>query len=222
MRIGSEVIRPLMRSVEDMPIHVRQIADMFLKHSKRQDLTGNHIDALDRVDGGWRTDTDWTPNSLVDAGNGHRPDPSDYLTDDYVAQHLQRFEGGATRFYTEANLNRYGPGNGGTTFVFPTSEVDDIIAEANGDPGRLGELLGLGENFFRGGPIVRADFTPDELSSGTFRLPSGNEGGANERWIPSGYLPEGIPEIVFDVHPGATNTDWSVGGTWGSFAEFTP
>lgn len=223
MGMGSAVIRPLMRSLDEMPIHVRQIADMFRKHSNRQNLTTNNVDALDRVDGGWRTDTDWTPNSLVDVPKGERPDPSDYLTDDYITQHLDRFSGGATRFYTQANLDEFGPGNNGTTFVFPTSEVDSIIDQARDNPARLGELLGLGENFFQPpAQVVRADFSPDELANGNFRIPSGNEGGANEHWIPSGYLPEGIPEVVFDVNPLASKTDPSVGGTWGTFTEFTP
>jgi len=30
------------------------------------------------------------------------------------------------------------------------------------------------------------------------RIPSGNEAGANEMWVPGGYLPEGMPEAVID------------------------
>lgn len=30
------------------------------------------------------------------------------------------------------------------------------------------------------------------------RMPSGNEAGANDYWIPGGLLPEGMPEAVID------------------------
>ncbi|MFT4215260.1 MAG: hypothetical protein QM622_10860 [Microbacterium sp.] len=100
-----------------------------------------------------------------------------------------------------------------------------IIAKADGDPKKLGVMLGLGENFFvdaSGAPvaIVRADFSYEDLANGNLRMPRGSEGGAVEQWIPGGYLPEGIPEAVFNTHPSATGSDPSVGGSWGSFSPF--
>lgn len=51
-------------------------------------------------------------------------------------------------------------------------------------------------------------------------MPRGNEAGANEAWIPGGYLPEGIPEAVLNTHPDAGRGDPSAGGTWGSYTPF--
>ena len=59
MGIG-EVIRPLKNSLDGVPVHVRQLADMFRKHSQRQDLNRSQVTALDNVSGAWRTDTHWT------------------------------------------------------------------------------------------------------------------------------------------------------------------
>lgn len=113
------------------------------------------------------------------------------MSEGYIEQHLARFEGGATRFYREDSLGKYGPGNDGTTFVFPTSEIDSIIKQADGDPQRLGEMLGLGENFFvddtaNAVDIVRADFSYEDIANGELRMPRGDEGGANAQWIPGG------------------------------------
>jgi len=30
------------------------------------------------------------------------------------------------------------------------------------------------------------------------RMPSGNEAGANDQWLPGGLLPDGMPEAVID------------------------
>ncbi|GHU54030.1 hypothetical protein FACS1894132_07930 [Clostridia bacterium] len=40
------------------------------------------------------------------------------------------------------------------------------------------------------------------------RIPSGNEGGANDFWIPGGYSSGGLPEAVIDQIP-KNNYDWS-------------
>ena len=37
-----------------------------------------------------------------------------------------------------------------------------------------------------------------ELTSSDVRMPSGNETGANDSWIPFGHLPTGIPEGVHE------------------------
>lgn len=231
MGMGPAVIRPLLDAFDGMPIHVRQLAEMFRKHGraiKHSDGTIKELDASDVPDAlrdGWKKDSWATPDRIVASGKGNRPYPAEYLDSDYITDHLARFDGGATRFYRTASLNEYGPGNAGTTFVFPTSEIDDLIGEANGDPKRLGVLLGLGEDFFvdKNGnavQITRADFSFEELANGNLRMPRGDEGGAGSMWIPGGYLPKGIPESVFTTHPNASGADPSVGGTWGSFTPF--
>lgn len=210
MGIGSSVIRPLRDALDGMPIHVRQLSEMFRKHGQKQNRNNAGVTDLDGTDvpqslrDGWRTDSWHTPNRVVDAGRQNRPYPGEYLDADYIQQHIDQFGDGATRFYRADSLATYGPGNNGTTFVFPTSEIDTIITQANGDPQRLGVMLGLGENFFvdsngNAVDIVRADFSYEDITNGNLRMPQGTEAGANAQWIPGGYLPEGIPEAVFDV-----------------------
>lgn len=202
------VIRQMRHAIDGIPIHVRQLAEMFKKHGSVHKRKNSDINDLDRVPpelrDGWRTDSWHTPDRIVASGKPNRPYPGEYLNDDYITQHLARFDEGATRFYRAESLSEYGPGNQGTTFVFPTTEIDDVIRQADGDPGRLGEMLGLGRDYFvdaNGKPIevVRADFSFDEIMNGNLRMPRGNEAGANDMWIPGGYLPEGLPEAVFDI-----------------------
>lgn len=229
--IGDAVIRPLKNALDDMPVHVRQLSEMFRKHGQKQNRNTDKVTDLDGTNvpealrDGWKKDSWYTPDRVVGSGKPNRPYPAEYLDADYIAQHLARFEGGATRFYRAQSLDNYGPGNNGTTFVFPTSEIDSIIEQADGDPKRLGEMLGLGEGFFvddAGNPveIVRADFNYEDIANGELRMPRGDEGGANAQWIPGGYLPEGIPEAVFNVPSAATGADPSIGGTFGSFTPF--
>lgn len=209
------VVRQVKDALDGVPIHVRQLAAMFKQHGSVHKRKNSDINDLDRVPpdlrDGWRTDSWHTPDRIVGSGKPNRPYPGEYLDDGYIRQHLDRFEDGATRFYRAESLDQYGPGNAGTTFVFPTTEIDDIIRQADGDPGRLGEMLGLGREFFvdadgNAVDIVRADFNLDEITNGNLRMPRGNEGGANAQWIPGGYLPEGIPEAVFNVSSIGTGT----------------
>jgi filamentous hemagglutinin len=58
------------------------------------------------------------------------------------------------------------------------------------------QALGLPEGFFDNG-AVRVDI-PLSGSEG-LRIPSGNEAGASDQWIPGGNLPTGISEAVIDV-----------------------
>lgn len=224
-------VRRVTDAMDGVPIHVRQLADLFRLHGAKTKRNGVDIKDLDDVDivpdslqKGWKRDGP-TPYEVVDAGNGNRPDPSEYLSDDYISNHKELFDDGATRFYTQKNLDAYGPGNNGETFVFPTSEYDRIRSEAK-SPQELGEMLGLGEDFFvdgNGNPVdvVKADFSLDELTNGDYRVPTGNERGANDQWIPGGYLPDGTPEVSFRIHPDSTPTDPSVGGDWGRFTKYS-
>jgi len=58
------------------------------------------------------------------------------------------------------------------------------------------KALGLPENFLENNNLVRVDIpNPKELN---IRIPSGNEAGANDLWIPGGKLPSGDLEAVID------------------------
>ena len=43
--------------------------------------------------------------------NGVRPKPAKYLPQSYIDAHIQQFNGGASRFMTKSNLEKYGPGS---------------------------------------------------------------------------------------------------------------
>lgn len=221
--IGEAIIRPLKNSLDDMPVHVRQLAEMFRKHGKKQKDNDSEITDLDNTEvpqplrDGWRRDGD-TPNSVVGDRHGTRPDPSEYLDQSYIDQHLARFENGASRIYVSGSLHQWGPGQADhTTFVFPTDELQTILDETGGDAQQLALRLGMDADFYLDSdgnplPVEIRNFTPDELSG--LRMPSGNEGGANPKWIPGGYLPTGIPEAVIDVPESATGYgNLDTGGT---------
>lgn len=215
MGIGSSVIRPLKDSLDGMPIHVRQLAEMFRKHGQKQKRNDVGVTELDATDvpqplrDGWNTNGP-TPNNVVDAGHGNRPDPSEYLDQSYIDQHLDRFRDGASRIYISDNLANYGPGNRGSTFVFPTSELQQIVTETGGDARALAVRLGMDPDYYIGADnlpvaVEIRNFDPSELSN--IRMPSGNEGGANPQWIPGGYLPTFDPEAVIDI-PDSTPGHW--------------
>ncbi|KDA05431.1 hypothetical protein DC31_16905 [Microbacterium sp. CH12i] len=194
-------------ALDDMPVHVRQLAEMFRKHGNVHKRNSSDITDLDATDvpsplqNGWKPDT-WTPKDVDRAGKGGRPDPGDYLDADYVKNHLDQFNDGATRIYKTESLDNYGPGNNNTTYVFPTDQLNNLMEQAN-SPAELAEALGLPDGFFEGADIQLRDFGPDELDG--LRMPDGNEGGTDEnKWIPGGYLPSGIPEAVIDIPETAT------------------
>ncbi|OZG73567.1 hypothetical protein BTA51_11230, partial [Hahella sp. CCB-MM4] len=129
---------------------------------------------------------------------GKRPLPSDYLSQSYIDAHLAQFENGASRYMTKSNLEKYGPGQrDGTAFVMPSSEADELLLTTNGNKRAMEKALGLPDNFLETNELYRVDF-PQPSENG-LRMPSGNEAGANEFWLPGGKLPDGNSEAIVDV-----------------------
>jgi hypothetical protein len=183
---------------------------MFRKHGRKQDRNTSEVQNLDSADvthplqTGWKPGT-WTPKDVFEAKKLGRPDPNDYLDENYVKEHLAQFANGATHIYKRENLDRFGPGNGNTTYVFPTDQLDALMAQVS-SPAELAEALGLPSDFFEGADVELRDFGPDELDG--LRMASGNEGGTDDdHWIPGGYLPSGIPEAVIDIPSSATGVE---------------
>lgn len=50
-RVGDELIRPIVRSLDDMPALTRQLADMIRKHKKKQRENNDGVNDVDRFDG---------------------------------------------------------------------------------------------------------------------------------------------------------------------------
>jgi hypothetical protein len=139
--------------------------------------------------------TDEKRDEILAMEKGTRPDPSEYLSPEYIEHHLEQFNHGGTRFMLDENLKQYGISQrDGTTFLFPTSVVDPLLAK--GDFAALESALGLPQGYFKDYNVIRVDIPhPDDYN---LRMPSGNEAGANEYWLPGGHLPEGMPEAVID------------------------
>lgn len=136
-------------------------------------------------------------NEILAMEKGTRPDPSEYLSQEFIERHLEKFDDGATRFMTRDSLDAYGIGQrDGTSFIMATDEIDSLMAATQGDPRAMEKALGLPEGYFSSDSIVRVDIRDPQNYD--LRLPSGNEAGANDQWIPGGYLPQGTSEAVID------------------------
>lgn len=140
----------------------------------------------------------FTAENILATPKGTRPDPKTYLTPEHIAQHLAQFKNGASRFMTKSNLEKYGIAQrDGTSFIMPNHEASQLLARTAGDKRAMEKALGLPEDFLESNTLVRVDIpAPRELN---LRIPSGNEAGANEFWIPGGKLPNGDSEAVIDA-----------------------
>jgi len=139
---------------------------------------------------------------------GSRPRTETYLPKDYIDTHLAKFDDGASRFMSKSRLDTHGPAQvDGTSFVVPRREADKLLLEAGGNKRVLEESLGLPSGFLDSNELVRVDVAnPRTLNS---RIPSGNEAGASELWLPGGQLPNGNSEAVIDLG-NAPSGSWTV------------
>lgn len=128
---------------------------------------------------------------IIKTKKGSRPEPKTYLSKDYIAKHLAKFKDGVAKIVAQAPVGPAGPPNG--TFVMPSSVADDIIARAGGDVTKLEILLGFPKGALGANPVRINIAHPTGL-----RIPSGNELGANLKWIPGGYTSGGLIEAIID------------------------
>ncbi|MFF2053470.1 hypothetical protein ACFVU2_17850 [Leifsonia sp. NPDC058194] len=204
-RVGRTVTR-LLSSFKSLSRVIDTLKDLFSRgagllsgmlHGERGGAAAARSDGLPGTAGRENPLSQETRDRITAIDKGSRPDPSTYLSPEYVDQHLHRFDDGATRFMTQSNLDKYGIAQrDGTAFVMPKSEVDALIRQTGGDPRAMEQALGLPDGFFDQG-AVRVD-VPAPGSQG-LRVPSGNEAGANDQWIPGGILPGGFSEGVVDA-----------------------
>ncbi|MEQ8916549.1 MAG: hypothetical protein RID11_07535 [Roseovarius sp.] len=129
---------------------------------------------------------------ILDTPRGQRPDPSTYMTKAEIDEHLARFDDGAVRF-RDANYDTAGPPGGS---VMPKNEFEAMVKDAGGDLSIVEDGLG-----FDPGHLTSGRFEPVLIEAEDFnsiRIPSGNEGGANDRWLPGGFTSGGQAEAVMD------------------------
>ncbi len=146
-------------------------------------------------------------DEIVSIPKGSRPDPSTYLSKEYMDIHLSQFDDGLSVIQTEWAYRRYSETNGfvgvpddNTLFVLPKKYCDEVLFKANGDISIIEKELGFPKGYFRdGGGLVRIDV--DDIMGLNIRLPSGNETGANSLWIPGGYTSGKVPEAITDIIP---------------------
>jgi RHS repeat-associated protein len=152
---------------------------------------------------GWKI----PPDQIKAMPKGARPDPKTYMPESQIKSQLSQFESGASRFMTKGNVDKYGPAQrDGTSFLLTRKEADELLASTKGDKRALEDALGLPKNFLDTNELVRVD-VPDPKSL-NLRIPSGNEAGANDYWLPGGKLPDGNLEAVVDLG-NAPEGSWS-------------
>lgn len=138
-------------------------------------------------------------NTVLVTPKGSRPDPKSYLPTSRINEHAKAFANGAARFTLQSTFDKYGLGQSdGTTFILPKDEADRLMSAAAGDLRKLEVALGLPVGQLDSATLLRADLAPKALDELNFRIPSGNEAGANSQWLPGGLLQTGVNEAVID------------------------
>ena len=141
---------------------------------------------------------------ILNTPKGSRPTPSEYLSKEYIDNHLSKFDDGAAYILSKKTYDDYFDGrdklgrSDGTQFVLPKNEVDRVLNNAGGDLTKLEKELGYNIGSLENGDyIIMYVNNPKKYN---ISLPSGNEMGANDNWIPGGYTSGGIPEaVVYDL-----------------------
>ncbi|WP_312282046.1 hypothetical protein, partial [Oscillibacter sp.] len=90
-------------------------------------------------------------DDIIKMPRGQRPDPSTYLTKEYIDHHLSQFKDGVTKIQAALKRDTVGPPEG--TYVMPTSVVDDLLKRANGDVNLLEDFLGLERGALGDAPV---------------------------------------------------------------------
>ena len=142
-------------------------------------------------------------SDILSIPKGERPAPEAYLSHEYITNHLDKFRGGISFVMTTGSFARYVlwsdmVGRVDGCFVMPKDICDEIEREAQGDLEIWATKLSFSPGYFYGG-LVRLDIT--DFADLRIRIPSGNESGANDLWIPGGYTIGSIPEAVVDQIP---------------------
>lgn len=146
-------------------------------------------------------------DKIVSIPKGSRPDPTTYLSKEYIDKHLSQFDDGLSAIQTEWADGRYSETNGfvgvpddNTLFVMPKKYCDEVVSRANGNISIIEKELGFPNGYFSdGGGLVKIDC--DDITGLNLRIPSGNETGANSLWLPGGYTSGNVPEAISDIIP---------------------
>ena len=153
-------------------------------------IDDNQIDLKDN----W--DKDRLFDEVLGAPKGERPLPETYLTAAQISKHLSFFDEGLVRITSAIAFERYktlGPDNG---FAMSKTQFDLIKNKAGGDLRLIERYLGLERDSLQDDDLLIAFIPPQNMP--TIKIPSGNEVGANQYWLPGGVTSGGIREVVLD------------------------
>ncbi|HNG61917.1 MAG TPA: hypothetical protein PKZ52_19005, partial [Cellvibrionaceae bacterium] len=143
----------------------------------------------------WNVDRIYS--DVLQVEKGHRPDPSEYLSADYIAHHLAEFDNGAVRFTSRAAVEKYGTAGNNEAFILPKDQFVKMINESNGDLRIVEEKLALSKGYLGDKDTMIVEIKPADLKG--LKMPSGNEKGANPLWVPGGRTGGGVSEAVVDL-----------------------
>ncbi len=141
----------------------------------------------------------WDKAKVIGIAKGSRPNPSEYLPSWYIQIHQEAFANGASYLVPKSVLDKYGRAKLGRPdgqFVMSKNDMDWAIANANGRLSDIETQLGIPAGAWAGKEIVRIDIK--DVKALHLRIPTGNEAGANDLWLPGGKLPTGFWEAVVD------------------------
>ncbi len=113
-----------------------------------------------------------------------------------IGEHFGKFEDGASFLMPESYVSKYSQfDRDDGLFVSPSSYIDDILKQTNGDNYLIKQKLGIDSDTWNQS-LIRIDIQkPFDYNP---RLPSPINSGSNHNFIPGGYTSGWIPEIVID------------------------
>lgn len=135
----------------------------------------------------------------VTAAKGSRPEPSTYLKQSYIDDHIAKFDSEGGAFIVVKTWIE-----GGSYNAFPLkkyamlkSDMESAINtyKSSGNVSDLEKALGYNSNDLKGLENELYVFYP-KSSKYKFEMPSGNEIGANNKWEPGGWTSGGRKEAV--------------------------
>ena len=143
-------------------------------------------------------------DEILKKPKGKRPDPSTYLSEEYILGHLSQFNNGAAYILPKNDYDLSYRGTpkiarkDGTLFVTSKNYLNHILQQAQGNLDYVERALGYQSNSLVSGRFVIININNPQRYGVT--VPSGNEVGANSEWIPGGYTSGGVPEaVVYNV-----------------------
>lgn len=140
---------------------------------------------------------------LADNTNKNKPRPNEYLGKKTLDLHKAQFENGGGWLAPKWALDKFGReklGRADGQFIMTGDELNQVLVETQGNIQEIEKKLGIPCGAWDK-VMVKIEVNKESLQKTNLRMPSGNEAGANEHWLPGGKLPSGRTEGVIDAVP---------------------